>query len=179
MLRHQARWTAKLKNHENRKLTLIQVKNVEYWKIAALIGTILFAISVFLPIWSAFGTSQNLLDVYQNLGNVDWGSFFANYAISATGLLLMVILWPISLVLCIASIFRRKITLAAGAIGILCWIGAMMWIAGSSSGLTYSAAIYVGFAGAIIVAATHFMKPSSAPPQTATPPAPPQSTPSR
>lgn len=146
------------------------------WKIAAFVGTIIFLVSVFLPVWSASGASQSLVDVYQKLGNVDWGYFFANHAVSTVGLLLMAILWPISLVLCIASIFRHKAALAAGAVGILCWIGAIIWIGGSSAyDIAYGAAIYVGYAGAIIMIVAYFIKPRpstplSTPPQTSAPP---------
>jgi len=117
---------------------------LEYWKIVALVGAVIFGVSVFLPVYSALGFSRSLLDEYQDLGSIDWGSAFSSYPASAVGLLLLAILWPIALVLCIVSIFKHRIALAAGVVGIICWIGAIMYIMGGpTSGLVqYGAGIF-------------------------------------
>lgn len=154
---------------------------LEYWKIVALVGAVIFGVSVFLPVYSALGFSRSLLDEYQDLGSIDWGSAFSSYPASAVGLLLLAILWPIALVLCIVSIFKHRIALAAGAVGIICWIGAIMYIMGGpASGLIqYGAGIFVGFAGAIVLLVAYYIKPKPVtsqvlPPQVAPPPPPQQ-----
>lgn len=150
-----------------------------YSKIAPLIGAIVFLVSVFLPLYSAPGFSWSLVDVYQNIGSADWAYLFGNYPVSAVGLLLLAILWPVALGLCVASIFRRKISLAAGVVGMVCWAGSVMYIMGGpASGLVqYGAGIFVGFAGAIILLAAYYIKPKhgrvqTAPSQVAPPPPP-------
>ena len=149
---------------------------MEYWKIVALVGAVVFGVSVFLPVYSALGFSRSLLDEYQDLGSRDWGSYFSSYPASAVGLLLLAILWPIALVLCIVSIFRHRIALAAGVVGIICWIGAIMYIMGvPTSGLIqYGAGIFVGFAGAIILLVAYYIKPKPVTPQVLPPPPPQQ-----
>jgi hypothetical protein len=155
-----------------------------YSRIAALVGTIIFLVSAFLPLIIVPGFSWSLVDEYQNIGSMDWYSFFASYPVSALGLLLLVILWPLAMGLCVASIFRRKIGLVAGVVGIVCWVGAVMYVMGvnpASGFVQYGAGIFVGFAGAIILLVAYYVKPKlgtvqTAPSQVAPPPPPPSAT---
>jgi hypothetical protein len=157
------------------------VKNLEYWKIVALVGIIVFLTSVFLPLISAFGTSDSLANVYQDIGSTDWAFLFANYPAATIGLLLLLILWPIALILSIVSIFKRKTSLIAGIVGIICWVGSVMYVSQSplSGAVQYGAGVFAGFAGAIIVLVAYYIKPKSvtpqgSPPQVAPPPPPQQ-----
>lgn len=153
---------------------------MEYWKIVALVGTIVFLTSVFLPLWStAFGISSSLANEYQDIGSTDWASSFANYPAATIGLLLLLILWPIALILSIVSIFKRKTALIAGIVGIICWVGSVMYISQLSGALQYGAGVFAGFAGAIIVLVAYYIKPKPvtsqvSPPQVAQPPPPQQ-----
>jgi len=152
---------------------------MEYWKIIAAVGTLVFLASGFLPL---FGTYNGLVNEYQSLTSLDWASMFTNYPVVALGLLLLEILWPIALILCIVSIFRRKTALVAGIVGIVCWAGAVMVASGWPLGsLQYGAGVFAGFAGAIILIVAHYIKftsgaPQYAPSQAAPPPPPPPST---
>lgn len=153
---------------------------MEYWKIVALVGTIVFLTSIFLPLFSGpFGTSSSLANGYQDIGSTDWASLFANYPAATTGLLLLLILWPIALILSIVSIFKRKTALIAGIVGIICWVGSVMYISQSPlSGLMqYGAGVFAGFAGAIILFVAYYIKPKSVTPHVSPPqvvPPPPQ-----
>lgn len=153
-----------------------------YWRIVALIGTLVFLISVFLPVYTFLGDSTSLVNVYQNAGMIDWGASFSSYPVATIGLLLMMILWPIALVLCIVAIFKHRIGIAAGVVGIVCWVGAVMYVGGFSGtlALQYGAAIYVGFAGAIIMIVARYINLNPAAPQAgmeqAVPPPPPLQT---
>jgi hypothetical protein len=156
------------------------VKNLEYWKIMALVGTIVFLFSVFIPYASvsAFGITMNrsLENEYQDAGRTEWNSLFANYPAAAVGLLMLMILWPIALILGILSIFKRKTTLIAGVVGIVCWVGAVMYISGlpaTGYPLQYGAGMFTGFAGAIILLIACYIKPTARTPQAAPPPPPP------
>jgi len=142
-----------------------------------------FLLSVFIPYYtaSAFGITMNhsLVNEYQDAGSTDWASLFANYPAAAVGLLLLMILWPIALILGILSIFKRKTTLMAGVVGIICWVGAVMYISGlpTAGSLQYGAGMFTGFAGAIIWLVAYYIKPKSVTPQVSPPqvaPPPPQ-----
>lgn len=159
------------------------MKNLEYWKIIALVGTIVFLFSVFIPYASvsAFGitVSRSLVSEYQDAGRTEWMSLFTNYPAAAVGLLLLMMLWPIALILGILSIFKRKTTLIAGVVGIVCWVGAVVYISGlpaTGYPLQYGAGMFTGFAGAIISLVAYYIKPTASTPQTAPPPPPPLAT---
>jgi len=128
-----------------------------------------FLFAGFLPLVSTvFGYSRSLLNEYQDVGSMDWIDGFTHYPVSAAGLLLLLILWPIALILSIVSVFRRQRALIAGIIGIICWAGAAMYISGlPTGGAQYGAGTFTGFAGAIIMIVAYYIKLPSSRPQAA------------
>jgi hypothetical protein len=169
---------AKLKNSSTVKLLLKQVRKLQYWKIVALIGTIVFLVSVFLPFIAVpvFDTTAtiSLLDLYnsimqageQSAGNV-------NVPVGVYGILLTVFLYPITVILGFIGVFRRTIALAAGIIGIICWLGAVVALNGLEALQYMGIGIYVGFVGAIILIIAYALKPRAMTPQGPVAPAPP------
>jgi hypothetical protein len=169
---------------------------LQYWKITALIGTLVFVFSAFLPLLTAgvlgFSLSVNLIDFYRAIGYLigqsrgsvpDWGSSIPlpteAYA-GAIGILLTLILYPITVILGFVSIAKKRVSLAAGILGIICWAGAVIMVtslqslSGSFSGLIqYGNGIFVGFIGAIILLVTHFLKLTKTVSQPIPPPPPP------
>ncbi len=161
-------------------------ENLDNWKIVALVGTIVFLISGFLPLISAslfdFSFWYSLLNLYASLGQtVETGAGAASVSAGSIGILLTIILYPLAIVLGLVSIARRKIALAAGILGIICWIGAMIAINEILSGIPdigsplqyVGLSAYIGFIGSIILIIASAMKPSGVPRQAAPPPAPP------
>jgi hypothetical protein len=169
------------------------VKKLDYWKIAALIGTMVFLVSAFLPMTNV---GVNLVDLYRIIVSImaqgststdvaSLGALPADIYVAAIGILLTIVLWPIALILGFVSIAKRRVALAAGTVGLICWIGAIMFVAVlqsyfGSDLLQYGTGIFVGFAGAVILLVAYFLKPTPAPaPQAAYPPPPPQYAPTR
>jgi hypothetical protein len=154
------------------------VRKLNYWKVVAFIGTVIFLVSVFLPFISVteLGTTAtiSLLDLYsaltqageQSAGNV-------SVPVGVYGILLTVILYPITVILGFVSVFRRTVALAAGIIGIICWIGAVIALSGLEALQYTGIGIYVGFAGAIILLIAYALKPQATAPQAPVAPAPP------
>jgi hypothetical protein len=136
---------------------------METWQIAAIIGTIIFIIAGALPLISILGIyGLSLFDLYGYLlggaaGPVSAGSY---------GILLTVILYPITIILGFVSIIKHKLAIIAGILGIICWIGAILTVSEATAlagGLVqYGYGIYVGFVGAVILLVTHFIKPKAA-----------------
>ena len=152
---------------------------VHYWRIAAFVGTIIFAVSGILPVVSGSYSSASLFDVYYAImqGYDVLGPVTLNAA--TVGIVLTIVLYPIGIVLGLASLIRRKIALLAGILGLVCWIGTLTYLA-QYDFLSYAGiGIYVGIVGAIIIELAYFLKPSAAaPPSTpapATSPPPPPS----
>lgn len=175
---HHVRFMANLKNNWSREYTSILVKGLNYyWRIMALIGAIMFAVSGFLPIFVASG-ALGIVYEYQYVGSEDWSGSFASYPVGTLGLLLLVILWPIALVLSILSILKRKIALVAGIFGIICWAGGVMYDSAGSAWIQYGAGVYVGFVAAALLLVAYYLKPKQTAPSTspqpfAPPPPPP------
>lgn len=169
---------------------------MQFWKITALIGTLVFTFSAFLPLVTAgilgFTFSVNLIDLYRAIGYLvrqSGGSMPGTgstiplpteaYA-SAIGLLLTLILYPVTVILGFVSIAKQRVSLAAGIVGIICWAGAVIMVTGlqSLSGIAagliqYGNGIFVGFIGAIILLVTHFLKLTKIVSQPVPPPPPP------
>jgi hypothetical protein len=162
------------------------VKKLEYWKISALIGAIIFLASGFLPFISYISAgggvaSSPLTDIYSGLGlGMDWGTVFSTLPMYGIGWLLAMILYPVTVVLGLASFLRRKLALFAGILGIICGIGEIMMISGLQSllaefggAIEYGYGIFVGFAGAIIMLAANYIKGGTVPQTPTAPPPPP------
>lgn len=168
------------------------MKKLEYWKISALIGAIIFLASGFLPFISYISAgggvaSSPLTDIYSGLGlGMDWGTVFSTLPMYGIGWLLAMILYPVTVVLGLASFLRRKLALFAGILGIICGIGEIMMISGLQSSadvqsllaefggaIGYGYGIFVGFAGAIIMLAANYIKGGTVPPTPTAPPPPP------
>lgn len=152
---------------------------MEYYKVAALIGTIVFLLSAFLPIASNslfdFSSTFNLIGVYGLLGQGGEASGGpVSVAVTAYGILLTIILYPVAVILGIISIAKRKFSIAAGVLGIVCWVGALLMLSAVpliDNPLQYTGlGVYIGFVGAIILAAAYFIKPGAAVPQATMPP---------
>jgi len=157
---------------------------LESFKIVALIGTLLFLFSAFLPLASNslfdFAGSFSLLNIYSALGQSvstsgGGGSLSAADIGVLIGVLMLIVLFPVALILGLVSIVKRRIALPAGILGILCWIGGLI-VLNQFSILSYAGlGVYLGLVGAIILAAAYFMKPSATIQQPAVPaPPPPQ-----
>ena len=139
---------------------------LESFKIVALIGTLLFLFSAFLPLASHslfdFAGSFSLLNVYSALGqSVSTAGGGGSLSAADIGVLMLIVLFPVALILGLVSIVKRKIALPAGILGILCWIGGLI-VLNQFSILSYAGlGVYLGLVGAIILAAAYFMKPSA------------------
>jgi len=152
-------------------------EKLETWKITVLIGAIIFLISGFIPLVSFslfdFTSSSNILNVYDTV--IQSGPFFTTSTATAIiGLWLTAIFYPLTVILGFLSITMRKLTIVAGVLGLLCWIGLL--IALNELHLTQNTGIgvYLGIIGAIILLVSYFIKPRAmatpAPPATPLPP---------
>lgn len=151
------------------------------WKVAVLIGTIIFFISGFLPLVSLslfdFSFYFSLFHAYTLIiqGGGSSSSGEITITAGAIGILLTLILYPLTVLLGFVSIAKHKLAIVAGILGLLCWIG---WLAALNElGIIQYAGlgVYVGFIGAIILLAAFFIKPKEMAAM-APPPPPPSST---
>jgi hypothetical protein len=154
------------------------VRKLEYWKITALVGTIIFLVSAFLPLISTslfdMTFSFNLINIYASLGQ---SSSAGSVTVSTLdyGILLTIILYPITVVLGFVAVMRRSISLVAGILGIICWVGSIVTIASYDYLQFAGIGIFVGIIGSIILIIAYALKPRAATPQAASPlPPPPQ-----
>lgn len=131
---------------------------MDYWKIVALVGTIIFLVSGFLPMISASEFSFSLFNLYTGSVTIDAG---------VIGILLTIILYPVAVILGFVSILKRKVAMVAGIVGLICWIGTLAYLAQANSVSLAGVGIYVGIAGAVIMAIAYFLKASLPPTQTA------------
>lgn len=144
---------------------------MDYWKIVALVGTIIFLVSGFLPMISASEFSFSLFNLYTGSVTIDAG---------VIGILLTIILYPVAVILGFVSILKRKVAMVAGIVGLICWIGTLAYLAQANAVSHAGVGIYVGIAGAVIITIAYFLKASLPPTQTASqdttfpPPPPPQ-----
>lgn len=144
---------------------------MDYGKIVALVGTIIFLVSGFLPMISASEFSFSLFNLYTGSVTIDAG---------VIGILLTIILYPVAVILGFVSILKRKVAMVAGIVGLICWIGTLAYLAQANAVSHAGVGIYVGIAGAVIITIAYFLKASLPPTQTASqdttfpPPPPPQ-----
>jgi len=131
---------------------------MDYWKIVALVGTIIFLVSGFLPMISASEFSFSLFNLYTGSVTIDAG---------VIGILLTIILYPVAVILGFVSILKRKVAMVAGIVGLICWIGTLAYLAQANAVSHAGVGIYVGIAGAVIIAVAYFLKVSLPPTQTA------------
>lgn len=153
------------------------------WKIVALIGTIIFLISGVLPLVSLtlfdFSFYFSLFHAYNLILQGGGSTTSGEIAVTAgaVGILLTVILYPLTVLLGFASIVKQKLAIVAGILGLLCWIG---WLAALNElGIIQYAGlgVYVGFIGAIILLITFFLKPKEIAAIVPPPPPPPPPSP--
>jgi hypothetical protein len=151
------------------------VRELEYGEIAASIGTIIFLVSAFLPLITitVLGTtaSISIIDLYSALTNAgDQTARDITVLIRSYGILLTVLLYPVTVILGFVSIAKRKAAFAAGTLGIVCWLGSIIALS-SLPALQYTGlGIYVGFLGAIILLVVSALKPTATKPQAAATP---------
>jgi hypothetical protein len=148
---------------------------LHYWRIVALVGTIIFSLSGVAPMVS-YGLlnptiSLSLFNLYSAVGQ-GWNIFDSAPLDTATiGILLTMIIYPIALILGLVSLIKRKIAILAGTLGLVCWTGTLAYLA-QFDFLSYTGlGVYIGIAGAVIMAIAYFLKPSSTAPQIAPLPA--------
>jgi hypothetical protein len=149
---------------------------VENYEVAALIGIIVFLLSGVLPL-----VSLNLFDFsyYFSLFNayslvIQGGSLSsASFTVTAgsIGVRLMIILYPVSLILGIVSIFTRRIAAVAGILGLMCWTGWALNLIELQEMSYAGLALYVGFLGAVIFLVAYALKPTTTAPMAPPPPA--------
>jgi hypothetical protein len=152
-------------------------EKLKKWKIIALFGAIVFLASAFLPLLAAGSLGVSLVEFYSLIGwilgqsEASSGIFSgpvnlpAEATLAVIGMFLTLILYPAAVVLGFLSFLKRKLALVAGTLGIICWVGAIIFIAGIQSmagtfaeALGYGAGIFVGIAGAIILLVAYFLK---------------------
>jgi len=153
-------------------------EKLEYWKIVAFTGTIIFLASAFLPLISVSvldtTASISLVDLYNALARAG-GQTAGDVTVPSGmyGILLTIVLYPVTVILGFVGIARRKASLAAGILGIICWLGSIIALS-SIDALQYTGlGIYVGFVGAIILLLAFALKPSIVKPLAPQAPAPP------
>lgn len=140
---------------------------MDYWKIVAFAGSVIFLFSGFLPMITVavFGVSRTLFDMYASLP-IDL--YTVRY-------LPTFVLYPITLILGFISTVKRKIAIVAGMLGLVCWIDYIVALSQYHRTELAGTGVYVGIVGAIIIAGAYFLKPSPAPapqPLTSPPPSP-------
>ena len=141
---------------------------MEKFQITAIIGTIIFLIAGALPILSVFGFfSFSLFDLYNAVFSATGaGAGGVSITTGSVGLMLTLILYPITIILGFVSVVKHKLSIIAGILGIICWIGAILavneLIAIGGGLVQYGYGIWVGFIGAIILLITYFIKPPAA-----------------
>jgi len=144
---------------------------LETWQVVALIGAVIFLFAGFLPLISAsamFVTiSFSLVDMYRFITSPQPGTptppeMTISIPTGAYMLILALILYPITIILGFLSIIKQKLSLIAGILGIICWIGGIWFVYDlntlSLGVLNYGIGIFVGFVGAIILLAAFFVK---------------------
>lgn len=150
---------------------------MEKWKIIALIGAIVSLASGFLPLLAAGSLGVSLVDFYSLIGwilgqsEASSGIFSgpinlpAEATLAVIGMFLTLILYPAAVILGFLSFLKRKLALVAGTLGIICWVGAIIFITGIQSmagtfaeALEYGAGIFVGLAAAAILLVAYFLK---------------------
>ena len=153
---------------------------MDYWKIVALVGTIIFLVSGFLPMISASEFSFSLFNLYAVMGQAGENAGSVTIDAGVIGILLTIIPYPVAVILGFVSILKRKFAMVAGIVGLICWIGTLAYLAQANAVSHAGVGIYVGIAGAVIMAIAYFLKASLPPTQTASqdttfpPPPPPQ-----
>jgi hypothetical protein len=178
---------------------------METWRVIAVIGAVVFIFSAMLPLISIqfIGTfSVSLLDLYSTIGRGGTTStpeipempseLTQPFERIGIGLLMTVILFPITAIIgFISAATSRKLALAAGILGIICWLGSIWAISELKSLLAqqlfgqiaagmiqFGTGIFVGILGALIMLASYFIRPSQTKavtkaPQPPPPPSPP------
>lgn len=157
------------------------VEKLEYWQIATLLGTVVFLVSAFMPLISiqALGASMsiNLIDAYSAFAKGE-GEIMQ----IGVGFLLTLVLYPITVIFGFVSLVTRKVALAAGILGIVCWIGSLWAISALKSWMVqqspfgelaagmiqYGVGIFMGIIGAIILLVAYFLRRRESPIETAT-----------
>lgn len=160
--------------------------SLEYWRIIALIGIIVFLFSLFSPLVSLGGAGVSLLFTYSVTGDI---SLPDNAVIRATlghifsvreyeeytqgaalKILITMILFPIALAIgFISLIINHKMALVSGMLGIICWLSsiwAVMEIKSMaiekgaqswSEAITFGSGIIVGIVGAVVLIISYFI----------------------
>jgi len=152
--------------------------NLADWKIVALIGTIIFLISGFLPLislslfdFSFYFSLFNVYTLFAQGGSTSSGEI--TVTAGAIGILLTIILYPLTVLLGFASIAKHKLTIVAGILGLICWIGWLTALNELSIAQYSGIGVYSGFIGAIILLVAFFIKPREIALITPPPPPPP------
>lgn len=150
---------------------------LESYKVTALIGTIVFLLSGILPLVSNslfdFSYYFSLLNLY-NLVLQGGSSYSGAFTVTAgsVGFLLMIILFPVALILGLISIFRRRVAVAAGILGLICWIGGAIGLNELQAMQYAGLALYMGILGAIILIIASALRPTTTAGQPPPPPPP-------
>jgi hypothetical protein len=171
---------------------------METWRVIAVIGAVVFIFSVALPLISIqfIGTfSVSLLDLYSAIGRGGTTStpempseLTQPFERIGIGLLLTVILFPVTAIIGLISVATsRKLALAAGILGIICWLGSIWAILELKSMLAqqlfgqiaaemiqFGNGIFVGILGALIMLVSYFIRPPQTKAATTAPQPPPQ-----
>ena len=157
---------ASMIGREKEEEIFIRKARLETWRATALIGSVIFLFSAFLPFLSVFIVSVSLGDYYYQL-------FTMQNLPTVYGVLHTMILYPLTLVLAFVGILKRRFTLVAGIVGVLCWIFALFSVSiyklnfnpSTWSGMIqYGTGIFIGLIGAFILLVSFFLKPHARPP---------------
>lgn len=138
-----------------------QAARLNNWKIAGFIGTVIFLLSGFMPMIShGSAPSVSLLNLYAAVGQGTGSSVSLTIDVATIGMLLTLILYPVTVILGFVSIMNRKVAAFAGILGLICWIGTLMYLAQFDAFSYAGSGIYVGIVGAIIIALAYVLRPS-------------------
>ena len=152
------------------------------WQIIALTGTIVFLFAGMLPFVSAqfmgMTFSISLFDFYGLVGGSNSTGLLANYTPQAimappsfgAELLVTMVLFPIVVIAGFISVIRPKVTILAGILGVLCWLGSLLAVlqlkslisqqgtlgALAAGSIQIGSGVYMGILGAVILLASYF-----------------------
>jgi hypothetical protein len=162
-LKSVVRFTTNLKNDKVKNPQTAQAEELNYWKIAAFIGTAIFLLSGFMPMVSdTYGSSISLLDLYAAIGQGRGSSVTLAIDLATFGILLTLILYPVTIVLGFVAMANRKVAIIAGILGLICWIGTVAYLAQFDAISYAGSGVFMGIVGAIAIASAFFLRPSRA-----------------
>ena len=141
---------------------------MDYWRIVALVRIATFSVSAFIPLVSSL-ISLSLIDFYGleiGIQKPPFGTWTMPNDLAMV--FVTMFLYPITLILGFLTLLRRRLALAAGSVGIVCWLSAFLAVSNwklnyspqeFSMLIQYGAGIFFGLVGGVIILISFFLKP--------------------